>query len=137
MLSYANLWCRDPACVKVEYNLQELSDHLDTTIVITYYNEPMSTLLRSLHSVLNFTPPPLVREIILVDDSSNNTALVPGSELDEYLPYLPKVRLVGVMDELYCTVATIPECTLFENSCSTTHISVISCRERLVKFTCA
>lgn len=85
---------RDPTCVTLNYNMQELSDTLDATIVITYFNEPMSTLLRSLHSVLNFTPPPLVREILLVDDASNNTALLPGNELDEYLPYLPKVKLL-------------------------------------------
>lgn len=81
-------------CLEVDYDLQELSDHVDTSIVITFYNEPMSTLLRSLHSVLNFTPPALIREIVLVDDASNSTALVPGGELDDYLPYLPKVKRV-------------------------------------------
>lgn len=85
---------RDPMCLKVKYNMQELSDTLDTSIVITYFNEPLSTLLRTLHSVLNFTPPPLIREILLVDDASNNTELVPGSEIDAYLHYLPKVKLV-------------------------------------------
>ncbi|KAL8431071.1 hypothetical protein ACSSS7_005517 [Eimeria intestinalis] len=85
---------RDPICLKVHYDLQELSDSLDTTIVITFFNEPMSTLLRTLHSVLNFTPPPLIREILLIDDASNSTALMPGDELDKYLPYLPKVKLL-------------------------------------------
>ncbi|OEH76508.1 n-acetylgalactosaminyl transferase [Cyclospora cayetanensis] len=85
---------RAPACKNVDYNLQELSDNLDVAIVITYHNEPMSTLLRSVHSILNFTPPPLVREIILVDDFSNTTALLPGNEVEQYLPYLPKVRLI-------------------------------------------
>ncbi|KAL8453177.1 hypothetical protein Emed_001047 [Eimeria media] len=85
---------RDPICLKVHYDLQELSDTLDTTIVITFFNEPMSTLLRTLHSVLNFTPPPLIREILLVDDASNSTALMPGNELDAYLPHLPKVKLL-------------------------------------------
>ncbi|KAL8275759.1 hypothetical protein Esti_000322 [Eimeria stiedai] len=84
---------RDPICSKVHYDLQELSETLDTTIVITFFNEPMSTLLRTLHSVLNFTPPPLIREILLVDDASNSTALMPGNELDEYIPHLPKLRM--------------------------------------------
>ncbi|KAL8454894.1 hypothetical protein Emag_001260 [Eimeria magna] len=85
---------RDPICLKVHYDLQELSETLDTTIVITFFNEPMSTLLRTLHSVLNFTPPPLIREILLVDDASNSTALMQGNELDEYIPHLPKVKLL-------------------------------------------
>ncbi|KAL8439947.1 hypothetical protein Efla_004872 [Eimeria flavescens] len=89
---------RDPICLKVKYDLQELSDSLDTSIVITFFNEPMSTLLRTLHSVLNFTPPPLVREILLVDDASNNTALLPGNDLDEYLPHLPKVKLLRMKE---------------------------------------
>lgn len=92
---------RDPACLKVKYNIHELSNELDTSIVITYFNEPMSTLLRTLHSILNFTPPPLVREILLVDDASNSTALVPGSELDAYIPYLPKVKLVRLMHGIF------------------------------------
>ncbi|CDI81285.1 UDP-N-acetyl-D-galactosamine:polypeptide N-acetylgalactosaminyltransferase T5, putative [Eimeria praecox] len=85
---------RDPMCLGVKYDLQSLSDSLDTSIVITFHNEPMSTLLRSVHSILNYTPPPLVREILLVDDVSNSTALLPGNELDEYIPFLPKVKLI-------------------------------------------
>lgn len=68
----------------------------DVSIIITFYNEPLSSLLRSVHSVLNRTPPPLIREIILVDDHSNITDDVPGGKLYSYIRTLPKVKLVSI-----------------------------------------
>lgn len=82
---------RPRVCKRVNYDLPSLDD---VTIIITFFNEPLSTLLRSVHSVLNWTPPPLLREIILVDDHSNKTDLLPGGPLDAYLRVLPKVKLL-------------------------------------------
>lgn len=45
-------------------------DVLSTSIVICFYNEAWSTLLRTVHSVLERTPKHLLHEIILVDDFS-------------------------------------------------------------------
>ena len=48
-------------------------------MVICFFNEAFSALLRTVHSVLDRTPPFLLHEIILVDDYSELGK--PGDEL--------------------------------------------------------
>ncbi|XP_037360075.1 polypeptide N-acetylgalactosaminyltransferase 11-like [Talpa occidentalis] len=64
------------------------------SVVICFYNEALSALLRTVHSVLDRTPARLLREVILVDDDSDFDDL--KGELDEYVQkYLPgKIKVI-------------------------------------------
>ncbi|UJR25895.1 hypothetical protein I4U23_007243 [Adineta vaga] len=79
---------RDPGCRKIKY------EHLQAqaSVVMCFHNEAWSVLLRSVHSILDRTPPNLLKEIILVDDFSDMEHL--QKPLDDYLKPLGKVFVV-------------------------------------------
>ena len=53
------------------------------SIVIPFHDEHLSTLLRSIHSIVKRTPPELLHEIILVDDLSTKGFL--GQYLENHI----------------------------------------------------
>lgn len=71
---------RHPACRKKHYDVNSL---LTTSVIVIFFNEPYSVLIRTVHSVLNTSPKNLLREIILVDDGSSNADL--KHKLDYYV----------------------------------------------------
>uniref|UniRef100_A0A4Y0BMC4 Polypeptide N-acetylgalactosaminyltransferase n=2 Tax=Anopheles funestus TaxID=62324 RepID=A0A4Y0BMC4_ANOFN len=71
---------RHPSCKRKHYDLSNLPS---TSVIIIFYNEPYSVLLRTVHSVLNTADGRLLREIILVDDGSTNVEL--KGKLDYYV----------------------------------------------------
>lgn len=71
---------RHPGCRKKTYDVSSL---LTTSVIVIFFNEPYSVLVRTVHSVINTTPKNLLKEIILVDDGSSNSDL--KHKLDYYV----------------------------------------------------
>ena len=62
----------------MEYDVSSLAS---SSVIITFRTEPRSTLLRTIVSVLERTPPILLKEIILVDDNNDDESV--GLELSK------------------------------------------------------
>lgn len=75
---------RNPLCRTESFDIDSLPT---TSVIIIFYNEPYSVLVRTVHSVLDTVGHRLLKEIILVDDSSTN------AELKGKLDYYIKTRL--------------------------------------------
>lgn len=56
------------SCRELKYDYRSLPT---TSVVIAFYNEAWSTLLRTVHSVLETSPDILLKEVVLVDDYSD------------------------------------------------------------------
>ncbi|XP_052873459.1 putative polypeptide N-acetylgalactosaminyltransferase 9 [Anopheles cruzii] len=86
---------RDPWCTEADRLRPALPK---VSVVIVFYNEAWSVLVRTVHSVLDRTPSALLGEIILVDDFSSLPHL--RTQLDEYFSGYRQVRILRVPQRL-------------------------------------
>ncbi|XP_046584881.1 polypeptide N-acetylgalactosaminyltransferase 13-like [Haliotis rubra] len=83
---------RYPSCRNLTYPVDDLPT---ATVIVPFYDEWPSLLLRTVYSVINRTPVSLLKEIILVDDASTMESL--KSQLDKYISeHFPK-NLVKIL----------------------------------------
>jgi len=82
----------DPLCYSKVTDFHESGIKMDASIIFVYHNEYFTTLVRSIHGILNKTPPEYLREIVLIDDGSD-LEIRPwlGEKLKNYLMTLPKI----------------------------------------------
>ncbi|XP_074648460.1 putative N-acetylgalactosaminyltransferase 9 [Tubulanus polymorphus] len=73
---------RLPLCHNITYGPELPS----ATAIIIFHNEDWSLLQRTIHSIVNRSPPQYLKEVLLVDDASDTvTRPYLGRELDEYI----------------------------------------------------
>jgi len=85
-----NEWCKDPE--------RTLPDLPQTSVILTFHNEAFSTLMRSVHSILDRSPAGLVKEILLVDDGSDQEHLM--ASLEEYVEKLKIVKIIRTVERV-------------------------------------
>lgn len=71
---------RNPLCKNQHFDVNALPT---VSVIIIFFNEPYSVLVRTIHSVLNTCDRQLLKEVIIVDDCS--TAIELKGKLDYYI----------------------------------------------------
>lgn len=80
---------RNPQCSSIKY----LGELPSVSIVIPFYNDHLSTLLRTVYSVINRAPRKLLKEVILVNDQSTKDFLYDELEdhIEKHLSHIVKL----------------------------------------------
>ena len=87
---------RDPMCKVITYDATLPS----CSVIIIFINEPWSTLLRTIWSVITRSPSRHLKEIILIDDVSDRLELQGKLEryIETHFAFAGKVRLVRLKE---------------------------------------
>ena len=64
------------------------------SVILVFHNEGWSTLLRTVNSIINRSPPQFLHEVVLVDDKSELEFLHEQLENEMKKPYYSKVKIV-------------------------------------------
>ncbi|XP_074650192.1 uncharacterized protein LOC141905265, partial [Tubulanus polymorphus] len=80
---------RHDVCKTKKYPYNKLPK---TSIIVCFCEESWSALIRTIHSIINRSPPELVEEVLLIDDFSQSDFL--KERLDRYVERFPKVRII-------------------------------------------
>ena len=75
------------------------------SVIIIFYNEAMSTLLRNLIGVLNLSPPDMLGEVVMVDDNSSLPQLKFLEQHLDRLPALARKKVFAVTHPIGGTTA--------------------------------
>eukprot|EP00092_Neocalanus_flemingeri_P005465 GFUD01005893.1.p1 GENE.GFUD01005893.1~~GFUD01005893.1.p1 ORF type:complete len:612 (+),score=116.80 GFUD01005893.1:189-2024(+) len=110
-------WCRVP-----DRNLP-VSQLPATSVIVCFHNEGWTALLRTVHSIIDRSPPSLLEQIVLVDDASTQDHL--KKELDIYVSKYPKIKIVRSPERvglirarlLGATHASAPVLTYLDSHC--------------------
>ncbi|CAG5112931.1 Oidioi.mRNA.OKI2018_I69.chr2.g7095.t1.cds [Oikopleura dioica] len=54
------------------------------SVILVFHNEGFSTLLRTVHSVVNYSPPEMLHEVVMLDDGSTREYITNGT-IDRYI----------------------------------------------------
>ena len=83
-----------PAACGQDVVVGSYEDLPTVSVVIPFHNEQLSTLLRTIYSVLRHSDVRLLREVIIVDDGSTPDMTCLGKVLERAIDRLPKVKLI-------------------------------------------
>ena len=81
---------REYGCLSQKYYPTEKLPSV--SVIIVFYNEARSTLLRTAWSAIDRTPDHLLKEVVLVDDGSTRDHL--QKPLDDEVALMPKTKVV-------------------------------------------
>ncbi|XP_065052611.1 polypeptide N-acetylgalactosaminyltransferase 11-like isoform X2 [Rhopilema esculentum] len=85
---FTGLVCKRMQCCQQNEKSYKEQSLPTASVIICFHNEAMSTLLRTVHSVLDRTPDNLIQEIILLDDKSDK-----GISFDQLMQYVAQKNL--------------------------------------------